>query len=71
MITLQLGTSGFLCDLDDAVLQLDKGTKSVETNNQKLAGVLKRVRSQRNFCIDIILIIILLAVAGYIYTLFA
>lgn len=53
-----------------SVLQLDKGTKSVETNNQKLAGVLTRVRSQRNFCIDIILIIVLLAVAGYIYTLF-
>lgn len=57
--------------IDEIDKGLDKGTKSVETNNQKLAGVLKRVRSQRNFCIDIILIIILLAVAGYIYTLFA
>jgi syntaxin of plants SYP7 len=50
-------------------VQMDKATKSVQTNNQKLAGVLKRVRSTRNFCIDITLIIILLAVIGYIYTL--
>eukprot|EP00892_Ulva_mutabilis_P002278 jgi/Ulvmu1/12050/UM083_0063.1 len=57
--------------IDEIEKGLDKGTKSVETNNQKLAGVLTRVRSQRNFCIDIILVIILLAVAGYIYTLFA
>lgn len=49
---------------------MDKASKSVETNNAKLAGVLKRVASTRNFCIDITLIIILLAVAGYIYTLF-
>lgn len=50
-------------------LQMDRASKAVETNNAKLAGVLKRVASTRNFCIDITLIIILLAVVGYIYTL--
>jgi hypothetical protein len=49
-------------------VQMDAATKSVQTNNQKLAGVLKRVASQRNFCIDIILITVLLAVGGYIYS---
>jgi hypothetical protein len=47
---------------------MDSATKAVQTNNQKLKGVLARVRSQRNFCIDIILITVLLAVAGYIYS---
>lgn len=55
--------------LDEIETQMDRASKAVETNNAKLAGVLKRVASTRNFCIDITLIIILLAVVGYIYTL--
>eukprot|EP01025_Chloroclados_australasicus_P011135 TRINITY_DN14817_c1_g1_i1.p2 TRINITY_DN14817_c1_g1~~TRINITY_DN14817_c1_g1_i1.p2 ORF type:complete len:281 (+),score=39.30 TRINITY_DN14817_c1_g1_i1:248-1090(+) len=47
---------------------MDKGIKSVDTNNQKLAGVLKKVRGTRNFCFDAILICIILAIAGYIYS---
>ena len=50
-------------------VQMDRASKAVETNNAKLAGVLMRVASTRNFCIDITLIMILLAVVGYIYTL--
>lgn len=51
-----------------AALQMDTATKSVQTNNQKMKGVLTRIRSGRNFCIDIILITVLLAIAGFIYT---
>lgn len=47
---------------------MEGATKSVQTNNQKLAGVLTRVSSQRNFCINIILLTVLLAVGGYIYS---
>ena len=50
---------------------MDTATKAVQTNNQKLKGVLTRIRSGRNFCMDMILITVLLAVAGYIYTLVA
>jgi syntaxin of plants SYP7 len=49
-------------------VQMDTATKSVQTNNQKMKGVLTRIRSGRNFCLDIILITVLLAIAGWIYT---
>lgn len=55
--------------VDQMETNMDKAAHAVNTNNQKLAGVLKKVRSGRNFCIDLILIAILLALAGYIYTL--
>lgn len=47
---------------------MDKATKNVQTNNAKLAGVLAKVAGQRNFCINIILICVLLAVVAFIYT---
>lgn len=50
-------------------VQMDTATRAVQTNNQKLKGVLHRIRSSRNFCIDIVLIIVLLSIAGYISTL--
>lgn len=49
---------------------MDKVTGTLKTNNQKLAGVLKNMRSSRNFCVDIILITVLLAIGAYIYSMF-
>lgn len=47
---------------------MDKATKNVATNNAKLAGMLKKVGGQRSFCINLILICVLLAVVAFIYT---
>ncbi|KAG2431672.1 hypothetical protein HYH02_013249 [Chlamydomonas schloesseri] len=56
--------------IDDIEKQVDKVTGKIKTNNQKLAGVLKNMRSSRNFCVDIILITVLLAIGAYIYAMF-
>ena len=69
--SVQHAASLHVACLKRLLLQMDTATKSVQTNNQKMKGVLRRIRSQRNFCIDIILITILLAVAGWIYTMVA
>lgn len=49
---------------------MDTATKAVRTNIQKLKGVLTLIRSERNFCMDMILSTVLLAIAGpgLIYT---
>ncbi|KAG2431673.1 hypothetical protein HYH02_013250 [Chlamydomonas schloesseri] len=56
--------------IDDIEQQMDKVTNNLKTNNQKLSGVLKNMRSSRNFCVDIILITVLLAIGAYIYAMF-
>lgn len=56
--------------IDDIEQQMDKVTNNLKTNNQKLQGVLKNMRSSRNFCVDIILITVLLAIGAYIYAMF-
>jgi len=54
--------------IDEIDENMDKARKNITTNNAKLAGVLHKVSGQRNFCINIILISVLLAVAAFIYT---
>ncbi|KXZ42121.1 SYP71 protein [Gonium pectorale] len=56
--------------IDDIEQQMDKVTKSLKTNNVKLKGVVSKMRSSRNFCVDIILITVLLAIGAYIYAMF-
>ncbi|GAB4818942.1 hypothetical protein N2152v2_005988 [Parachlorella kessleri] len=47
--------------------KMDSVTKDLTTNNMKLKGMVTKVRSTRNFFIDIILICVLLAIGLYIY----
>ncbi len=56
--------------LDDIEQQMEKVTSSLKTNNAKLKGIVGKMRSSRNFCVDIILITILLAIGAYIYAMF-
>ncbi|GLC38413.1 hypothetical protein PLESTB_001580600 [Pleodorina starrii] len=56
--------------IDDIERQLDRVTRSLKSNNAKLHGLVTRVRSSRNFCVDAILIAVLLAIGAYIYAMF-
>jgi SYP7 family syntaxin len=56
--------------IDDIEAQMDKVTSQLKTNNAKLKGLVHRMRSARNFCVDVILICILLAIGAYIYATF-
>lgn len=57
--------------IDDIEHQMDKVTSQLKTNNAKLKGLVHRMRSARNFCVDVILICVLLAIGAYIYATFA
>lgn len=47
--------------------QMDKVRNQLTQNNEKLKGLIHKMRSSRNFCVDVILIVIILAIGGYIY----
>lgn len=47
--------------------KMDTVTKSLTTNNMKLKGIVTKVRSTRNFFIDLILICVLLGIGLYLY----
>lgn len=55
--------------MDAIDTQLDRVGQDIKTRNQQMKGVLKKIRSSRNLCVDMILIIVLLALAAYIYSL--
>lgn len=53
--------------IDEVDAKMDSVTADLRNNNAKLKGLVTKVRSSRNFFIDVILIIVLLALALYIY----
>ncbi|KAK9865189.1 hypothetical protein WJX84_002251 [Apatococcus fuscideae] len=53
--------------LDAIDEKVDQVTKELRTNNLKLKGLLHKMRSSRNFCLDVTIICILLALGLYIY----
>ncbi|KAK9800875.1 hypothetical protein WJX73_004063 [Symbiochloris irregularis] len=55
---------GLLDAMEDKV---DDAIKDLKTNNMKLKGLVTKMGSGRNFCIDIVLLCIVLAIALYIY----
>lgn len=54
--------------LDDVDAQLNRATAALRGNNRRLKGVLEHVRSSRNFCVDFILVAVLLGIAAYLAT---
>lgn len=50
--------------------KMDKVTKELQTNNMRLKGLVTKMRSTRNFVVDIVLICILLAIGLYLYNFF-
>ncbi|KAL6780670.1 SYP71 [Auxenochlorella protothecoides x Auxenochlorella symbiontica] len=53
--------------IDEVNAKMDTITSDLKTNNMRLKGLITKVRSSRNFCIDVILICVLLALGLYIY----
>ncbi|KAF7805562.1 syntaxin-71-like [Senna tora] len=53
--------------MDEIGTKVDKATSDIRNNNTRLKKTLHEVRSSRNFCIDIILLCVLLGIVSYIY----
>ncbi|KAJ4837172.1 Syntaxin-71 [Turnera subulata] len=51
-------------EIDDKV---DRATSDLKNTNVRLKETVNKLRSSRNFCIDIILLIIILGIAAYLY----
>ncbi|VVB06500.1 unnamed protein product [Arabis nemorensis] len=53
--------------MDEIDIKIDKATTDLESTNVRLKDTVTKLRSSRNFCIDIILLCILLGIAAFIY----
>ncbi|GKU93593.1 hypothetical protein SLEP1_g7173 [Rubroshorea leprosula] len=53
--------------MDEIETKVDKTTGDLRKTNVKLKETVNRLRSSRNFCIDIILLCVFLGVASYLY----
>ncbi|GLT46581.1 hypothetical protein SLA2020_203250 [Shorea laevis] len=47
--------------------KVDKATSDIKNTNVRLKDTLNKLRSSRNFCLDIILLCIILGIAAYLY----
>lgn len=50
---------------------MDRVASQLRNNNQRLKGIVTKMRSSRNFCLDIILICLLLGIGAYLYSMFS
>ncbi|XP_009612370.1 syntaxin-71-like [Nicotiana tomentosiformis] len=53
--------------MDEIDTKVDKATSDLKNTNVRLKDTVNQLRSSRNFCIDIILLIIILGIAAYLY----
>lgn len=53
--------------IDEIETKADRATSDIRNNNVRLKKTLTEIRSSRNFCIDIILLCIILGIALYLY----
>nr|AFK48407.1 unknown [Lotus japonicus] len=53
--------------MDEIDTKVDKATADVRNTNVRLKNTLTQLRSSRNFCIDIVLMCVLLGIITYIY----
>ncbi|KAJ7536066.1 hypothetical protein O6H91_12G055400 [Diphasiastrum complanatum] len=53
--------------MDEIDTKVDKATSDLKSTNVRLKETVTKLRSSRNFCIDIILLAIILGIAGYLY----
>ncbi|KAH7542602.1 hypothetical protein FEM48_Zijuj02G0091500 [Ziziphus jujuba var. spinosa] len=53
--------------MDDIDTKVDRATADLKNTNVRLKETINRVRSSRNFCIDIILLCVILGIASYLY----
>ncbi|CAL0310457.1 unnamed protein product [Lupinus luteus] len=53
--------------MDEIDTKVDKASSDLKNTNVRLKHTVNQLRSSRNFCIDIILLIIILGIAAYLY----
>ncbi|KAH7682001.1 syntaxin of plants SYP7 protein [Dioscorea alata] len=53
--------------MDEIDTKVDKATSDLKNTNVRLKETVNQLRSSRNFCIDIILLCIILGIAAYLY----
>ncbi|XP_042389589.1 syntaxin-71-like [Zingiber officinale] len=53
--------------MDEIDSKVDKATSDLKNTNVRLKETVNQLRSSRNFCIDIILLCIILGIAAYLY----
>ncbi|XP_009767578.1 syntaxin-71-like [Nicotiana tabacum] len=53
--------------MDEIDTKIDKASSDLKNTNVRLKDTVNQLRSSRNFCIDIILLIIILGIAAYLY----
>ncbi|XP_021746074.1 syntaxin-72-like isoform X2 [Chenopodium quinoa] len=53
--------------VDEIDTKVDKANTDLKNNNVRLKQTLHQIRSSRNFCIDIILLCVILGIAAYLY----
>ncbi|KAJ0977443.1 hypothetical protein J5N97_012917 [Dioscorea zingiberensis] len=53
--------------MDEIDTKVDKATSDLKNTNVRLKETVHQLRSSRNFCIDIILLCIILGIAAYLY----
>ncbi|XP_065868189.1 syntaxin-72-like [Euphorbia lathyris] len=53
--------------IDEIDTKVDKATSDLKNTNVRLKETLVQIRSSRNFCIDIILLCVILGIASYLY----
>ncbi|KAH7657590.1 syntaxin of plants SYP7 protein [Dioscorea alata] len=53
--------------IDEIDSKVDKATSDLKNTNVRLKETVNQLRSSRNFCIDIILLCIILGIAAYLY----
>lgn len=53
--------------MDEIDAKVDKASSDLKNTNVRLKDTVNQLRSSRNFCIDIVLLIIILGIAAYLY----
>ncbi|KAF5750372.1 syntaxin-71-like [Tripterygium wilfordii] len=53
--------------MDEIDTKVDKATSDLKNTNVRLKDTVNQLRSSRNFCIDIVLLCIILGIAAYLY----
>ncbi|KAL3642563.1 Syntaxin-71 [Castilleja foliolosa] len=53
--------------MDEIDTKVDKATSDLKNTNVRLKDTVNQLRSSRNFCIDIILLCVILGIAAYLY----
>ncbi|KNA09234.1 hypothetical protein SOVF_155460 isoform B [Spinacia oleracea] len=53
--------------MDEMDKKADKATSDLKNTNVRLKDTVTKLRSSRNFCLDIILLCVILGIAAYLY----